>query len=288
MTLGPYDFVQPERASLPPCRLAKRRHMSSNIHAGTEQMAAQLEARQTIRQRWKHDAGDLLIAHELAFSALSSMIDRFSGRKFAHQPKAIEGRLSLLAQFVQGVEICETAISEGLSSQAAALLKQELETLAAVDEFTLNTRRDGVTPNIKNGPLSGFGPLYGELNNIAHPSRHDVVRQLATIETGSICAPTTIPQYNAELIRLFYGYHVYFIVEMTKRAAAVFRHLFNEELSDDEAHWASRALAILLEEKVINFHPEVPPISWTPEHLCSRSPQWPESTHRTRRSSGGK
>ena len=33
---------------------------------------------------------------------------------------------------------------------------------------------------------------------------------------------------------------------------------------------------------------EVPPISWTPEHLCSRSPQWPESTHRTRRSSGGK
>jgi hypothetical protein len=33
---------------------------------------------------------------------------------------------------------------------------------------------------------------------------------------------------------------------------------------------------------------EVPPVSWTPEHLCSRSPQWPESTHPTRRSSGGR
>ena len=31
---------------------------------------------------------------------------------------------------------------------------------------------------------------------------------------------------------------------------------------------------------------EVTPVSWTPEHLCSRSPLWPRSTHLTRRSSG--
>jgi uncharacterized membrane protein YphA (DoxX/SURF4 family) len=31
---------------------------------------------------------------------------------------------------------------------------------------------------------------------------------------------------------------------------------------------------------------EVPPVSWTPEHLCSRSPRWQERTHLTRRSSG--
>jgi dienelactone hydrolase len=31
---------------------------------------------------------------------------------------------------------------------------------------------------------------------------------------------------------------------------------------------------------------EVPPVWWTPEHLCSRSPQWQERTHLTRRSSG--
>jgi len=33
---------------------------------------------------------------------------------------------------------------------------------------------------------------------------------------------------------------------------------------------------------------EVPPVSWTPGHLCCRSPQWQESTHLTRRSSGGR
>jgi hypothetical protein len=32
---------------------------------GTEQMAAQLKARHAIRQHWKSDARDLLIAHEL-------------------------------------------------------------------------------------------------------------------------------------------------------------------------------------------------------------------------------
>src|SRR6266536_1747205 len=31
---------------------------------------------------------------------------------------------------------------------------------------------------------------------------------------------------------------------------------------------------------------EVPPISWTPEHLCCRSPQWQEGAHLTRRSFG--
>lgn len=233
--------------------------MSSNLAAGTELMAAQLNARKAIRSSWKADAGDLINAHELAFSAVCSMIDRFSGRKFARQSRAIEGRLSLLAHFVQGVEICETTISEGLYSQAAALLKQELETLVAVDEFKLNARRDGITPNIKNGPLSDFGPVYGDLNNIAHPSRHDIVRHLATIEAGTICAPTSIPQYNRELTRVLYGNHVLFIVEMTKRAATIFQELFDEDLSSDEAQWVSLALVILLREKVVKFHPDNEP-----------------------------
>ncbi len=31
---------------------------------------------------------------------------------------------------------------------------------------------------------------------------------------------------------------------------------------------------------------EVPPVSWTPEHLCCRSPRWQERTHLTRLSFG--
>ena len=48
--------------------------------------------------------------------------------------------------------------------------------------------------------------------------------------------------------------------------------------------------AIILRQKwsrgQVEARLEVPPVWWTPEHLCSRSPQWRESTHLTRRSSG--
>jgi hypothetical protein len=124
-------------------------------------IAAQLEVHEFVRARWKNDAGHLIDAHQFAFSAVASMIARFSGRPFEQQSKLIEGRMSLTAQFVQGIDICETSIFEGLYSQAAALLKQELETLAAIDEFENDRRKDGKTPNIGNGIMSGFGPIYG-------------------------------------------------------------------------------------------------------------------------------
>ena len=214
-----------------------------------------MSARGTIRKRWKGDAGDLIDAHQFAFSSVCSMIDRFSGRRFPQQSKSIEGRMSLTAQFVQGVDICETAISEGLYSQAAALLKQELETLAAVYEFEQGRRRDGMTPNIGNGGMRGFVPTYGDLNNIAHVSRHDIARRLVTIEHSDICAPTLIPQYNQELTRFLYGNHVYFIVEITRQTATIFKEIFDEGLSKEENNWMSLALMILLREQVI----EVPP-----------------------------
>lgn len=231
--------------------------MSNDLSPAVVQMAAQRSARATIRKRWKEDAGDLIDAHQLAFSAVCSMIDRFSGRRFPQQSKSIEGRMSLTAQFVQGVDICETAISEGLYSQAAALVKQELETLAAVDEFERDRRRDGRTPNIGNGAMRGFGPIYGDLNNIAHVSWHDMARQLVTIEDGDICAPTLIPQYNQELARFLYGYHVYFIVEITRQTATIFKEVFDESLSKEEEDWMFRALMIGLREKVIELPPEV-------------------------------
>ncbi len=165
--------------------------------------------------------------------------------------------MSLTAQFLQGVEICETAISEGLYSHAAALLKQELETLAAVDEFVHGRRRDGKTPNIGNGAMSGFLPIYREFNKIAHVSWHDMARQIVTIEYGEICAPTLIPQYNQELAKFLYGNHVYFIVEITRQTATIFKEIFDESLSKEEEDWMSLALTILLREKVIELPPDV-------------------------------
>lgn len=211
--------------------------------------------RAEIRAQWKEEAGDLIDALQLSLSVAYSIIDRFSGRKFEQQSKSIEGRMSLTAQFLQGVDICEVSISEGLYSQAAALLKQELETIVAVDEFENNRRKEGKTPNVGQGNMSGFGPIYGDLNNIAHVSRHDLARQLVTIEEGEICAPTLIPQYNSGLARLLYGLHILLIVETAKQIEKVFQEIFGEGFSEEEKQWLFLATMILLKEEVIKPDP---------------------------------
>ena len=220
-------------------------------------LAAQMAERERLRFKWKEDAGDLLDAHELGLSSVCAMIDRFSGRKFEKQPKGVEGRMSLTAQFLQGVDICETSISEGLYSQAAALLKQQLETIAAIDEYENDTRQDGRTPRIGRGVTQGFGPIYGDLNNIAHVSRHDLARQLVMVEEGETCAPSLTPQYNAEIARFLYGNHVYFIVEVGRQTARLFEEIFGESFSEEEAQWHFLAMTILLREKVIKLPEEV-------------------------------
>jgi hypothetical protein len=85
-----------------------------------------INRRERVRENWKHDAPDLVDAQQLAFSALASMITRFAARKIDEPARDVEGQICLIAQFLIGVELCETAISEGLYSQAAALLKQQL------------------------------------------------------------------------------------------------------------------------------------------------------------------
>jgi hypothetical protein len=231
--------------------------MTRKYSPAVDLMAAQLEQRERVRTRWKKDATDLIDAHQFAVSAVASMIERFSSRRFEQQSKSIEGRMSLTAQFVQGIDICETSISEGLYSQAAALLKQELETLAAIDEFENDRRKDGKTPNVGNGIMRDFSPIYGDLNNIAHVSRHDVARQLVTIEQGEICAPSLIPKYNHDLARFLYGNHVYFIIEVMRQIARIFEEIFGEGQSKEEGDWIIYAMMTLLREKVIELPPNV-------------------------------
>ncbi|MCA3502626.1 MAG: hypothetical protein IOD05_05095 [Rhodobacter sp.] len=159
-------------------------------------------------------------------------------------------------QFIQGVDICEASIAEGLYSQAAALLKQELETLAAVDEYEHDRRRDGRTPNIGNGAMRAFGPIYGDLNSISHVSQHDLARQLVSVELGDIRAPTLIPQYNRALAKFLYGNHVFFVIVAMRQVERIFLHLFDEGLSEEEQKWLELAMTILLREDVIKLAPD--------------------------------
>ena len=101
------------------------------------------------------------------------------------------------------------------------------------------------------GRLAGFGPVYGDLNDLAHVSQHDLARALVTITEGEICAPTLVPQYNADLCKLLYGWHVYFIVEIARQVASIFEEIFGEGANEGEENWLILAIFTLLKEKAI-------------------------------------
>lgn len=108
----------------------------------------------------KNGYGRLLDAHMMATSAVGSMIIRKNIVPGKTTP-SISGRLSLIASFIKGIPLCEQAISNGLYEQASNLLKQELESIAAIEEYAENSRKNRKTPNVKYVKWN-LGTLYGD------------------------------------------------------------------------------------------------------------------------------
>lgn len=100
---------------------------------GIELLKEQAVMRNKNREVSKAACNDLLNAHCLSLGVIRSMYGQFLGIS-GKTDNSVSARLPLLASFVQGIDLCEIAINEGLYTQAATLLKQELETIAAVNE----------------------------------------------------------------------------------------------------------------------------------------------------------
>ncbi|MFC3860178.1 hypothetical protein ACFOPQ_05290 [Deinococcus antarcticus] len=89
---------------------------------------------------------------------------------------SIHERLLLLSQFIQGAHITEICIREGYYAKAAAVLKQEFETLTRVSALRQALKvRHGKLVNIQSVHRYGQGAIYGELNDIAHISKPDIL-----------------------------------------------------------------------------------------------------------------
>ena len=65
-----------------------------------------------------------------------------------------------------------------------------------------------------------------------------------------------IPQYDQELARFLYGYHVYFIISLAVYIERTFREIFNEGFSKEEEQWLVWANTILLREGVVKLPPD--------------------------------
>jgi hypothetical protein len=215
--------------------------------AASELMAAQIERRRAIRARWKADAREILDAHNLAFGVVSTLVTKKSGVPGKTSP-SVDGRLAVSASFIQGVEICEVAISEGLYVQAAALLKQELEAIAALEEHRENRRKDKKTPNVGNASLKSMKKVYRDLNATAHIGHRDVLnslvsRRLSEQVTGAFIHPI----YSKEIAFYLYGLQILLLVLLANEIDELYQEMYGEELTSAEYRTLAIAVEILVE-----------------------------------------
>lgn len=141
---------------------------------------------------------------------------------------SIHQRLLLFSTFMQGAGITESTIMEGNYAKAAASLKQDFETaVRAIALRKLIRTRDGKLVNVQNIYKNGEGRVYGELNDIAHISKQNVLLELLDgIYEGDVAGVSPIPSLNPHVARQMYSTHLYITFEITREAVFLFKEMY--------------------------------------------------------------
>jgi hypothetical protein len=220
-------------------------------------LAAQEISAKEVREKSKNAYSKLLDANLLTTGVIASALLRVNGEIAPLQNNSLE-RGALIACFVTGVGFCEKAISEGYYLQALALLRQELETIAAMEEVKQGVRQNGKTPNVGHLPCS-LPRLYGDLSAAAHAAKHQVLRSVAEHKEGLPGGPDgtvvwrMIPGFDNELSRRLYSLHVMLMIQLAVHLNDYHEELHRFGLTDQEVTCLNMAIDLLLEEKCLEL-----------------------------------
>lgn len=129
------------------------------------------------------------LAIEVITSAVSGTLETYQRSKVDTAP--IEG---ILSGFIVGLTLVEYAILSGYTAQAAALVRQELEAVAALEEIKVGRRIDGKTPNIRHLPNIP-GRVYSDLSELTHFSRSSALRLVGQYKGEDPDAPENTEQW---------------------------------------------------------------------------------------------
>lgn len=209
-----------------------------------------------IRKKSLEAYGRLTEANLLVTGVIASALLRTNGRASNdRQEHATHDCSGLIASFIIGLEPTENAISEGRYLQASALVRQELETLAALEEIKQGRRMDRKTPSV--GTLEqSLRRLYDDLSAAAHVSRRDLVAA-ATTYSGSlpnmpqeIVVRRYIPALDAEVARKLYAVHTLMTIFIAQHLGTHQEEAYQQGLVDDEIRALNAAIEMMVVEKM--------------------------------------
>ncbi|WP_341503950.1 hypothetical protein [Gallaecimonas sp. GXIMD4217] len=142
-------------------------------------------------------------------------------------------RLILLISLIQGISYTESLISEGQYIKAAACLKQDYEIITRVNEVKIGKAKPKVTPNVKHAP-AGSQRIYGELNDISHPSNINILLDLVNkFENGEVKGVSPQPKYHNEISRSLYQLHVWLLFETLREMMMLKVDLYGKDILEE-------------------------------------------------------
>jgi len=145
------------------------------------------------------------------------------------------------------MELCEQAILEAMYSQAGALVRQEMECIAAMEESKLGTRKENKTPNINNAPPE-LRRAYGQLSMMTHTSSTAMLESLLTRTSASPGFVSVVPQYNHEAARMLIGLHAALLIEFAVQLHILYLDTYDDGLTPLEQDGLQLATYILQED----------------------------------------
>ena len=195
-----------------------RNEVEKLLKAATELLGYQIASGNLTREKSKECYGALLEGHMQVVGAISSALKRRDGERSEIIGDS-QQQIVLIAAFVQGINIVECSISEGYYIQAAALIRQELEMIAALEEIKKGIRVQNKTPNVKHVPWS-LSSLYGDLSKATHAADHGILQDILYPDSSSLMEDTAgvvmVPIYQETVAWRLYGLHVALLIQLTQ------------------------------------------------------------------------
>lgn len=168
-------------------------------------------------------------AIDAALGVIVTIVERFSGRK-GKQDKSVSARMLQSAAFLQGMALCEQAIQDGLYVQGGALVRQEMEYIASMEESKQGTRKDNKTPDVNNVPYQ-LRKAYDQLSKMTHSSSLPMLDALLATTSDPQSMVSVIPEYNNEAARMLLGLHAALLIEFAVQLHVLYTDAYGEGLT---------------------------------------------------------
>ncbi|MEA5621118.1 hypothetical protein VB711_25265 [Cronbergia sp. UHCC 0137] len=183
----------------------------------------------SIRLKSEQHYGKILIESRLLMIAALTDLLLYRAGIPGNTNEQLGNILQLITIFSQGQFYTEKLISEGQYVKASAVIKQEIEIIARITELKKGVAKDGRTPNVKYAPPT-FNEHYGDMNNIAHISKPNILAVLHSIDGGTFSATSITPIFNGNLAKNLYEIHLIIFYNIIIESIELFQQLYPDDL----------------------------------------------------------